>query len=124
MAATDSERTRFRRKLDGSETSMPDPYIDDVVDEAAAAYSGYSRAVILAYAYVLGFRDLKARAVKQTDYKQNDSEEKRSQMLAGLDKLEKTYQGDLDTLLEASSAPVFFGQGKVVPSRIKEYPDA
>ena len=34
------------------------------------------------------------RNVKQTDYKQNDSEEKRSQMLAGLDKLEKTITSD------------------------------
>lgn len=125
MAASTAEKTRFRRKLDGTETTMPDTYIDDVFDEAESDYSGYTRKVIVAAAYVLCIKDMKARASKLTDYDQNDSSEKRSQLLKNLDNLLKDYEGELAVLLESETvSPAFFGVSKVKPSRLKEYPDA
>ena len=125
MGATDAQKTRFRRKLDGDETSMPDPYIDDIFDEAAETYAGFDDRVIVAYAYIIGIRDMKMRASRLTDYVQNATEDKRSQIKANLDKLEKDYQTELDNLIEATTAaPVFFGRPRVVPKRWKEYPDA
>lgn len=124
MAATTAEKTRFRRKLDGTEVTMPDAYIDDVFNEAEESYTGYARPVIVTAAYVLCIKDMKTRAARLTDYDQNDSSEKRSQLLKNLDNLLKDYEGELAQLVEmGSSSPAFFGVPNVKPSRLKEYPD-
>ncbi len=126
MAASAAEKTRFRRKLQGSLTSMPDTYIDDVFNEAEEGYPSdtYSRAIQVAYAYVLGVRDLLMAASSDVDYKANESEEKRSQTFAALDKLEKKYQAELDELIGLDSLPpVMFGRGRHVPSHITELPN-
>lgn len=126
MAASAAEKTRFRRKLQGSVSSMPDTYIDDVFNEAEEGYptATYSRDIQVAYAYILGIRDLRMAAASDTDYKANDSEEKRSQVNSPLEKLEKSYQAELDELISIQQLPpVMFGRGRNVPRHITLLPD-
>lgn len=126
MPASAAEKTRFRRKLQGSVTSMPETYIDDVFNEAEEGYPtvSYSRAIQVAYAYVLGVRDLLMAAASDTDYKANESEEKRSQAFTALDKMEKKYLAELEELLVLETLPpVMFGRGRNVPSHLTELPN-
>lgn len=130
MAASAREQNRFRRKLQGTVTSMPDTYIDDVFDEAEEKYllADYSRPIQVAYAYVLGIRDIRVAAAEETDYKQNDSEDKLSQKNSPWAKLEEAYQEELDKLLDeldeaTTLPPVMFGRGRRVPSHITELPN-
>lgn len=126
MAASAAEKTRFRRKLQGSEDSMPNTYIDDVFNEAEEGYPSdtYSRNVQRTYALILGIRDIRAAAAEDVDYKANDSEEKRSQAGSAWAKLEQAYQEELAELIAVESLPpVMFGRGRNVPSHITELPN-
>lgn len=124
MTATATEKTRFRRKLDGDATSMPDAYIDAVFDEAEETYAGYERAVIFKQALVLGVDDLLMKSAKTVDYDQNQSSEKRSQIHKALLNLRKILIGDREDEIVASKnqVGVRFGKMKRVPTRQKGYP--
>lgn len=125
MPASTDEKNFFRRKLDGSETSMPNDYIDDLFDEIESMYSGYSRDVIKQAALISGIDDLIIKATKLTDYTQNQSSEKRSQVIAALERVRARYQAKLDELLAKETGPAVRWGGMVkVPSRRREYPDA
>lgn len=130
MPASTAEKQRFRRKLQGSPASMPDTYIDDVFNEAEEAYptTSYTRLIQQTYAYILGIQDIRAAAADDTDYKANDSEEKRSQTNSPWEKLQATYQKKLDELItdledQTVLPPVMFGRGRRIPSHITELPN-
>jgi hypothetical protein len=131
MPATTQERKRFRRKLNGTVDSMPDDYIDEVMDEALERYpeTEYERIVAATYSYILGIRDLRGASAGMTDYDQNDTADKRSQLPAHLEKLEKSYLADLDDLLGSDAAdgavelpPVMWGGTNRVPPPDQEFP--
>lgn len=125
MPATTDEQSYFRRKLDGTETSMPDEYIDELFDEVEAVYSGYSRTVIVQAALISGMDDLIIKATKLTDYTQNQSSEKRSQVIAALERVRARYVAKLDELVKKEQGPAVRWGGMVkVPRRRREYPDA
>lgn len=124
MSATTTEKTRFRRKLDGNATSLPDDYIDAVFDEAEEDYAGYDRAVIVKHALVLGVDDLIVKASKLTDYDQNQSSEKRSQIVKALRELRKSFVADREQAIidTEQQTGVRFGKMKRKPTRQKGYP--
>ena len=125
MPASDSEKARFRRKLGGDITSMPDEYIDDVFDEVEADYAGSSRAVIVAATYVEGLNDLIVQASKDVDYTEGDASQKNSQKRKGLESARDEYKSKLADLIEAEKGPAIrWGSTRKAPPRSVEYPDA
>lgn len=121
---TELEYGRFRRSLSGSETSMPDEYIDTVFADAESDYDGSVRKVIVLAAILQGARELRAAAVRYTDYTQNQTKESLSQIFKHLDSLVTDFKQQLEEASAKDTLPsVMWGRGKNVPTRIREYPD-
>jgi hypothetical protein len=104
VSATALEKTRFRRRLGGSEASMPDSYIDDdVFAEAEAEYSGYSRDVIFKAALLRGVQDLMMSASADVDYREGAASESLSQRFKALKDMEARFQKALDMAIADES---------------------
>jgi len=120
--ATDTERDRLRADIGANDSSLPDAEADAIFVEAAEVYTDAS--AITAYTRVLGIRRLLASSAKLTDYTQNASQEKQSQVFDHLKALLAYWEDALDTAVSSSStvgAARFSGQRRK-PKRIKEYP--
>lgn len=76
---------RLRRKIgDETEAAWSDDELNDIYDEAEGDWN---------LTIALCFEELMNNAVKFADYKQNESEEKRSQIFANLQKMATYYRG-------------------------------
>ena len=106
--ATTSQRDRLRSDLGLTCYELPDALADqyytwgqdDYPDNAAAA-GATTRLIVI--------DNLLAQAAKRTDYRQNQSEEKLSQLFEHLRALRKIYTDALDDALNAGSTWVMFG---------------
>jgi len=124
VAPTELQRNRLRRNVGATGANMPADVIDDYYVQANGKYSGNTSA-IEACVRILAIRDLRALAVKDVDYDQNDASEKLSQVFANLSKLESTYAGELDMAVADASSSVRWGAlagGR--PRKRREWPDA
>ena len=120
--ATETQRSRLRSDIGADSTSLPDVDADAIFTEAEEVYTDANS--ITAYTRVLAIRRMMANAAKLTDYTQNESQEKQSQIFGQLQKLLAFWQGELDTAVSAASAigAARFGGLRRKPKRIKEYP--
>ncbi len=100
--ATEIDRERLRGDLDADDDALTDAEIDDAFARAAAQYGDNSTAVDAA-ARVVAIQQLLAGAAKQTDYGQNESSERRSQVFDQLMRLRAVYEGDLQAALDAAA---------------------
>ena len=80
--ATETQRVRLRSDIGATVASLPDDDADDIFTEAGEKYTDADS--ITAYTRVLAIRRLMANAAKLTDYTQNESQEKQSQVFPSL----------------------------------------
>lgn len=120
--ATETQRTRLRSDIGATITSLPDDAADDIFTEAEEMYTDATS--ITAYTRVLAIRRMMANAAKLTDYTQNESQEKQSQVFAQLKQLLAFWQSELDTAVAAASTigAARFGGLRRKPKMVKEYP--
>lgn len=120
--ATETERDRLRSDIGANETSLPDVDADAIFTEAGEVYTDANS--ITAYTRVLAIRRLLASSAKLTDYTQNASQEKQSQVFSHLKDLLAFWQKELDTAVSAASTvgAARFGGQRRSPKRIQEYP--
>ena len=78
----------------------------------------------VAYALVLGAKQLKRKAASLADYEQNDSAEKLSQVFKHLDSVYDDVYADYHTLLSSSRSKMRVANVKKKPARKVEWPDA
>ena len=120
--ATETQRTRLRSDIGATVASLPDDSADDIFTEAGEKYTDADS--ITAYTRVLAIRRLLASGASLTDYTQNESSEKQSQVFDHLKALLSFWMGELDTAVGAASTigAARFGGMRRKPKRIKEYP--
>lgn len=120
--ATETQRSRLRDDIGADSTSLPDAAADAIFTEAEEVYTDATS--LTAYTRVLAIRRLMANAARLTDYTQNESQEKQSQIFAQLKQLLAFWQGELDAAVAAASTigAARFGGLRRKPARIKEYP--
>ena len=120
--ATETERTRLRSDIGATVTSLSDDDADAIFTEAGEKYTDADS--ITAYTRVLAIRRLLASSAKLTDYTQNQSQEKQSQVFDHLQKLLAFWRGELDTAVSAASTvgAARFGGMRRKPKKVKEYP--
>ena len=120
--ATETQRVRLRSDIGATVTSLPDDDADDIFTEAGEKYTDADS--ITAYTRVLAIRRLMANAAKLTEYTQNESQEKQSQVFAQLKQLLAFWLGELDTAVAAASTvgAARFGGMRRKPKRVREYP--
>lgn len=126
MGATPTEITSLRRQLDTDSTALPEADINAMWDEAEALYPAHvtNRRVIFAVVRLQAWRELMVSASKRVDYKQNQSEEKGSQLLKNMEAVEKRFAGELEALLtEATMPPVQWGGIRNHPPRKRDVPN-
>ena len=99
--ATALQRTRFWSDTGTTIAVFTEAEVDAIFTEAAEVYTDTDS--MTAYTRVLGLRRLFASAAKLADYKQNQSEEKQSQIFKHLKELLKFWQGELDDAISAAS---------------------
>ena len=120
--ATETERDRLRADIGANVASLPDDDADAIFVEAGEKYTDADS--ITAYTRVLAIRRLLASSAKLTDYTQNQSQEKQSQVFDHLQKLLAFWRGELETAVSASSVngAAKFGGQRRKPKKVKEYP--
>lgn len=120
--ATETERARLRSDIGADSTSLPDATADALFVEAGEMYT--EAGPIAAYTRVLAIRRLMANAARLTDYTQNESQEKQSQIFAQLKQLLAFWQGELDDAIAAASTvgAARFGGLRRKPKAVKEWP--
>ena len=120
--ATETKRSRLRDDIGADSTSLPDVAADAIFTEAEETYTDANS--ITAYTRVLAIRRLMANAAKLTDYTQNESQEKQSQIFAQLKQLLAFWQSELDSAVAAASTigAARFGGLRRKPKAVKEYP--
>lgn len=126
MSATSDEKNSLRRQLDADSSALSDAEIDDLWAEAEALYPAHvdNRALIFAAVRLQGWRELMVQASKRVDYKQNQSEEKSSQLLKGMEIMEARFKKLFDTLLtSAIKPPVRWGGIRNIPNSWKDKPN-
>lgn len=110
---TATELARLRRKIGDVSTppAFPDDELQDIWSETGENWN---------LTLVECFNELIAQAVKETDYTQNESQEKKSSVVGGLIKLRDYYQGLADNVAGATGM-------RIVPLKVtrrdKCYPD-
>jgi prophage DNA circulation protein len=124
MSVTAAEYAEFRRKLGGSETSMPDAYIDALFEQAESDYDGQDRRIIRAAAWLAASEELLANAASDVDYTANASSEKLSQRFNQLEKMVKRFESALAAAQQKYGSSVTWGIIRKIPTRNKEYPDS
>jgi hypothetical protein len=120
---TPTERTRFWSDTGTTVTVFTADEVDAIFVEAGETYT--DAAAIGAYTRVIGLRRLLASSAKLTDYTQNQSAEKQSQVFDHLRALLTFWQSEANNAVAAgvtTSAARFGGQRRK-PARLKEYPD-
>ncbi len=122
--ATDTQRADLRADLglDDDETVFTDDELDRLYVRAGDRYTATD--CIEAYVRVLGCKQLRAKASNMTDYTQNDTQEKLSQIFANLGKMQADFESELIAATKSSAASVRIGALKKQPTRLKDYPDA
>jgi hypothetical protein len=125
--ATELEIARLRRDVGATETSLPTNTANALFAEAGEVYTG--TATIGAYVRVLALNGLIAAAASLTDYSQDTTTEKQSQVFDHLYKLLALWQDNLkaavaDEVTAARSSGARFGRSRGKPARIQEWPGA
>ncbi len=126
MGATVTEIASLRRQLDADAAALPDDDINALWDEAEAGYPDYvtNRQIMFAVVRLSAWRELMVSASKRVDYKQNQSEEKLSQLLNNMALMEKRFEAQLNKLLiEATPPPVRWGGMRNHPPRKRDIPN-
>lgn len=118
--ATDTERARLRLDTGHTDSSLDDTEADAIFVRAAEEYSTsavQSGARVIAIQYLLG------NAQKLSDYVQNNSEEKASQVFNNLMKMLGVWESKVeeDTKNDFRGG-VLTGRTKRVPRRLKGFP--
>lgn len=122
--ASEAERARFRRRLSGTEASMPDDYIDTIFSDMESDWPTSDRKVIIAASILEGARELMAAATRYTDYTQNQTKESLRQVFLNLEKLVEQLEKEFVAVNVQNTLPaVMWGRGKNTPTRLREYPD-
>lgn len=122
--ATATQRTRFWLDTGTTAAVFSADEVDDMFTEAAETHT--DEAAITAYTRVIGIQRLMANAAKLTDYTQNQSTEKQSQVFDHLKGLLSFWKGETDaaeaSAAQSASGNARFGGMRRKPSRIAEYP--
>lgn len=118
---TQEQRDAVRYDLDATEDSMEDSEIDSLFVRAEAKYSS-DEAVEIAVR-LMAINNLLLQAAKRTDYTQNRSIEKSSQIFDHLLKIRPLFIAQLKEVLNDNNAGVRFGGLRRKPKRLEEYPD-
>lgn len=120
--ATETQRTRLRRDIGATVTSLSDDDADDIYTEAGEEYTDADS--IKAYTRVLAIQGLLASSAKLADYTQNQSAEKQSQVFDHLMKLLALWEKKLSMATAAASpnGAARFGGMRRKPKKIKEFP--
>ena len=104
--------------------SLPDEQIDDAYERANLLYTATTS--VEAAARVIVLEQLYAAAVTSTDYTQNNSTEKASQLFDHYGKLLDKWNGALKSAISAAAVDeagsVFSGHSVRKPPRYKEFP--
>lgn len=124
---TDNQRLRVDLGFPPDDTgSLPDAQLDDAYARAGERYADANSAN--AYAHVLVLEQLWAQAASSTDYTQNDTVEKASQLFDHygkmLDKWTKAMNDAMSLAAAGESGSVRSGRQTRIPSRLKEFPGA
>lgn len=126
MGATPTEIASLRRQLGTDVTALPDADINAMWAEAEALYPAHvdNRRILFAAVRLQAWRDMMVQASKRVDYKQNQSEEKGSQLLENMEAMEKRFSAELETLLrDATLPPVQWGGIRNHPQRKRDEPN-
>lgn len=124
--ATELEIARLRRDTNTTETSLPTNTAQALFVEAGEVYTG--AATIGAYTRVLVLTGLIASAASLTDYSQDTTTEKQSQVFDHLYKLLALWEDKLAAAIDAEviaargSSAARFGGKRIKPARIQEWP--
>lgn len=121
---TSDQRSDLRLDLglDDDETVLTNTAIDRLYTRAAESYT--DTGVIEAWVRVQACRQLRNKASTLTDYTQNASSERLSQVFANLDKMQAGFERDLAAAKRSGMSSVRKGTMNGKPTREKEYPDA
>jgi hypothetical protein len=125
MAYTVNQRFRMDVGFAPDDTlSLPDEQIEDAYERAGSLYT--AAATVDAAARVIVLEQLYAAAVTSTDYTQNNSTEKASQLFDHYGKLLDKWNGALKSAISAAAVDeagsVFSGHSVRKPPRYKEFP--
>jgi hypothetical protein len=122
--ATETQRDDLRADLGlaADETVFTDAELDRLYVRAGERYTVTTS--IEAYARVLACKQLRAKSANLTDYTQNETTEKLSQIFANLSKMQACFEDELAAAERAGSASVRIGALKKKPTSLKDYPDA
>lgn len=121
--ATATQRTRFWLDTGTSSSVFSADEVDDLFTEAAETYT--DTATIAAYTRVIGLQRLMANAAKLTDYTQNQTSEKQSQVFDHLKALLAMWKDEHVTAVNnaaSASGTARFGGMRRSPKRISEFP--
>lgn len=120
--ATATQRTRFWLDTGTTVAVFDNDEVDALFEEAAETYSDAD--AIKAYTRVLGIQRLLANAAKLTDYTQNQSQEKQSQVFDHLKSLLSFWQGETSkaNANASTSGAARFAGVRRKPKRIMELP--
>ncbi|HRF96733.1 MAG TPA: hypothetical protein PLZ51_16110, partial [Aggregatilineales bacterium] len=105
---------------------LSDAEIDLMWAEAEALYPAHvdNRQLIFAAVRLEGWRNLMVQASKRVDYRQNQSEEKMSQLLKNMETIEARFKKAFDTLLTTATMPaVKWGGISNIPNKWKDKPN-
>lgn len=108
--------------LTDDETVFTNTAIDRLYARAGEQYTDAD--VIEAWVRVQACRQLRNQASTLTDYTQNASSERLSQVFANLDKMQAGFERDLAAATRRGMSSLRKGTLKGKPTREKEYPDA
>lgn len=119
---TDAQRDAIRYDLEVDASSMPNSEIDILYTRAEARY-GAGTLATEDYVRIIAIRRLLAGAAKRTDYRQNQSEDKLSQIFQALKQLLQFYREELDLAINGERAAVRFGGLRRFNQKLFEFPD-
>lgn len=122
MSSTERQKTRFRLRLGGDDTSMPDDYIDGLFDDALILYPDGSDMLLFTAALLEGARDLQAAAMSEVDYTANTASEKLSQRYTNLSALVAKLEAELDGLVNPVGVAVGMAGLRKIPPTLRRYP--
>lgn len=120
--ATPTQRDRLRSDLGLTITELSDTQADIYFAWAEADYPSNPNASNAA-ARVIVIDSLLAQAAKRNDYKQNQSEEKASQIFDHLKDLRQIYLDDIENATSGNAPVVLFGGLTRYTTRITDYPE-
>ncbi len=124
--ATEAQRAYFRMKVgDPGEPSpaFSDEEIDVIFATSASEHAGQPEQTVNTYAVLAGLEALLANAARLTDYRQNQSEEKRSAIFKSIKELYALWLRKAEKLDAENTASVEWGAiGGGQPKRRLERP--